>query len=72
MLQLTSGYSRLGVIEWESVSDRLYSVYSHTNLLSDWPSAPVYQIQGDGTKKSYNGSLSGNPRFFKLGVELMR
>ena len=57
-------------IHWDSVQGRLYSIYTHTNLLTDWPSTPVDQVQGDGTPKVYTNSEPGNLRYFKLGVEL--
>ena len=58
------------IIYWNSVNGRLYSVYSNTNLLSAWPTSPLFQIQGDGTLKCYTNTESGSPRFFKLSVEL--
>lgn len=65
----TSTNSR-AILVWESVSNRLYTIYTHTNLLTPWPSTPTYQIQGDGTQKAYTNTEPGSPRYFKLGVEL--
>jgi len=56
------------VIRWNSLSDRLYSIYSHTNLLTSWPVTPIYQVEGDGARQSYTNE-SGDARFFRLGVE---
>jgi len=57
-------------ISWPTVPNRLYSVYCHTNILTDWPASPVYQVQGDGTQKAYTNTEPGSPRYFRLGVEL--
>ena len=58
------------VLQWPSVTNRTYSVYSHTNLLTVWPIVPVFQIQGDGGMCSYTNALPGSPRYFEVGVEL--
>ncbi len=70
IVSTTATSNEANVIEWTSVSNRLYSIYSHTNLLSDWSSTPVHQIQGDGDQKSYTNTLPGSPRYFRVGVEL--
>jgi hypothetical protein len=58
------------MLSWDSAPDRIYKVYSHTNLTSAWPATPVYQIEGDGTPKSYtNTEQIVHPRFFKITVE---
>lgn len=56
------------VISWDSLSGRLYSIYSHTNLLTAWPIDAIYQIEGTGNKQSYTNDAN-KVRFFRLGVE---
>ena len=59
------------VLTWATEPGRLYSVYSHTNLSTQWPTSAVYQVEGDGSVKSYTNSLPpASTRFFRLGVEL--
>ena len=58
------------ILNWDTVSNRTYSIYSHTNLTTTWPTTPVFQIQGDGTQKSYTNNTSGSSRYFRIGVEL--
>jgi len=58
------------VIWWDSVNDRLYSVFSHTNLSTQWPTTPLYQIEGDGAPQSYTNTQSYSPQYFRLKVEL--
>lgn len=58
------------VIEWATVSNRKYSVYSSTNLATSWPADPVYQVLGDGTPKSYTNTDMNQPRFFRIGVRM--
>ena len=60
------------VLMWNTAPDRLYTVYCHTNLMSEWPAGCVYQVEGDGTPKSYTNTLQADyPRFFRLGVEFI-
>jgi hypothetical protein len=59
------------VITWATAPNRLYSVYSGTNLLTTWPSAPIHQVQGDGTPKSYTNTVENTqPRFYRITVQL--
>jgi len=59
------------VITWDTVAERIYKLYSHTNLSSSWPSSPVYQVEGDGETKSYTNSIEKTqPRFYRITVEL--
>ena len=60
------------VLTWDTVSDRLYRVYSHTNLITTWPTTAVFQVQGDGAPKSYtNSTNNGLPHFYRITVELI-
>jgi hypothetical protein len=67
---ITTHSNQSGLIQWDSVSNRLYSVYCHTNLLTDWPSTSIYQVHGDGTPKVYTNTISAAQCFFRLGVEV--
>jgi hypothetical protein len=59
------------VVWWDTAPDRIYSVYSHTNLLTRWPADPIYEVQGDGQPKCYTNAVHGTvPRFFRIGVRL--
>lgn len=61
------------VLTWDTAPDRRYSVFTHTNLTTTWPSAPVYQVDGDGKPKSYTNTFdSSAARFYRLGVRLIR
>ena len=61
------------VLTWDTVPDRRYSVFSHTNLATIWPSGAVYQVDGDGEAKSYTNTFQGiQSRFYRIGVELIR
>ena len=69
---LESSIGFIWVLTWDSEAERLYSVYSHTNLLTPWPTVPVYEVEGDGMLKGYTNTYSTiGPRFFRIGVELM-
>ena len=60
------------VLTWDTALDRRYSVFTHTNLTTAWPTNPVYQVDGDGAAKSYTNTLQNNQsRFFRIGVELV-
>lgn len=58
------------VMSWDSVTGRIYQVYTTTNLLpANWTN--VFQTTGDGTQQSYtNTVISTNKAFFKLSVQL--
>ncbi len=60
------------VITWQTIPDRIYSVYSHTNLATTWPTSPVYQVIGDGNPKSYTNKVSSGSviRFYRITVNL--
>ncbi len=59
------------VMTWDSEAGRIYSVYSHTNLSTKWPTSAIYQVEGDGFPKSYTNNIyTTGSRFFRLGVEL--
>ena len=57
-------------MSWDSVTGRIYQVYTTTNLLpANWTN--VFQTTGDGTQQSYtNTVISTNKAFFKLSVQL--
>jgi len=60
------------VITWDTVVERLYKVYSHTNLMTSWPATPVCQVEGDGGTKSYTNTIENTqPRFYRITVEMM-
>jgi hypothetical protein len=59
-------------LTWQSAPDRLYTLYCHTNLMTQWSPSCVYQVQGDGTQKSYtNTTASTAPQFYRLAVEMI-
>lgn len=67
-----SGDSSNWVLTWETAVDRRYSVYTHTDLKSVWPTGAVYQVDGDGAPKSYTNTYQNfQPRFYRIGVELV-
>ena len=58
-------------ITWETTSDRMYKVYAHDDLKTPWPAQPLYQVQGDGTPKSYTNTQQNlQPRFYRISVEI--
>jgi hypothetical protein len=60
------------VLTWDTAAGRFYKVFCHTNIATPWPSIPVYQVEGDGTPRSYtNTTFSTHPRFYRLTVELL-
>jgi parallel beta-helix repeat protein len=60
------------VIRWDSVNGILYKVYDTPALNSSW-SETGFQVQGDGTPKSYtNDNASTTERFFKIGAGPVR
>jgi hypothetical protein len=58
------------VLGWNSVSNRLYSVYSRTNLLQSPWRTNLLRVPGRAGFMSYTNALSP-PVFFRLGVELL-
>ncbi len=58
------------VFSWSTVSNRTYSVYSNANLNTDWSTNPAYQVEGDGTQKSFTNTHSENSMFYRVDVEL--
>jgi len=58
------------VVAWDSVSGRLYSVLSTTNLLAASWETNVHQRAGDGTVQTYTNTVPTALRFLKLTVEL--
>ena len=56
------------VISWNTVSGRLYSVYSTTNLLSSWITN-LYRSPGDGLLKTYTNAHAEGRSFFRIGVK---
>ena len=57
------------VIRWDSVTGRVYSVWSTTNLLSPW--LPELEgIPGNGRPRTYTNSLDTGPKYLRVGVEL--
>jgi hypothetical protein len=68
---IASAGSSAVVMKWSTISGRIYSVYSHTDLSTPWPTSAIYQVEGDGSVKSYTNIVStGELRFFRLGVEI--
>jgi len=60
------------VISWDTTEERIYKVYSHTNLMTQWPTESIYQVEGDGTPKSYtNAKENIQFRFYRVSVEMM-
>ena len=58
------------LIDWDSLSGRTYKVYCMSNLLGQLPTNPVFQVPGDGTRKSYTGIVDTTRRkFYRLKVE---
>ena len=58
------------VIYWDTVIERLYSVYSTSNLLDAW-STNLFREPGTGYLRSYTNDVpAAVNRFFKVGVEL--
>ncbi len=61
--------NELFVMYWQSVTGRVYSVFSTTNLLCAWTN--TYSCPGDGFLMSYtNIDNTADSVFFRLGVEL--
>lgn len=61
------------VLTWNTAKDRRYSVFMHDDLMSQWPTAAVYQVDGDGAPKSYTNTFqSARHRFYRLGVEVIQ
>ena len=56
------------VIGWSTVSGRLYSVYSTTNLLAPWVTNLLLG-PGDGLPRNYTNTPALGRRFFRVGVE---
>ncbi|QHI70022.1 glycosyl hydrolase family 28-related protein [Tichowtungia aerotolerans] len=62
-----SGFS----FSWDTVLDRLYSVYSTTNLMN-WSSVPCWTARGDGMVKAYtNRNSSASVCYFKVDVSVL-
>ncbi len=60
------------VLTWNSVVERLYKVFSHTNLSTAWPTSPVCQVEGNGGPQSYtNTTENSQPRFYRITVEMI-
>ncbi len=60
------------VLTWHTAPDRRYSVFTHTNMGTIWPSQAVYEVDGDGLPKSYTNTFhDGLPRFYRVGVRLI-
>jgi hypothetical protein len=57
-------------LEWDSVTGRVYSVYSATNLLSPSWVTNLYQSPGTGTRRVYTNNDSLYKKYFRLGVKL--
>jgi hypothetical protein len=59
------------VITWDTSPDRLYSVFANTNLAAAWPTAALYQVQGDGAPKSFTNTVpSPVPCVYRVTVEI--
>ena len=57
------------ILSWDSVINRYYRVYTRPSLSGVW--TDVYDIWGDGTRKSYTNQVPQSPgQFFRLSVEL--
>jgi len=67
---MDAGASTDMTIHWKSVSNRIYTVYSCTNLQSvSWTN--VHETAGDGSVQSYTeDGGEGQVRFYRLGVRL--
>jgi len=60
------------VVTWDTVPDRQYSVFTHSDMMTAWSTEAVYQVQGDGTPKSYTNTFERSQlRFYRIGVELV-
>jgi len=60
------------VLTWQTYSDRLYTLYCHSNLTTQWPTSGIYQVEGDGSPKSYtNTTINPHPCFYRLAVEMI-
>jgi hypothetical protein len=56
-------------ISWDTDLDLIYRVYSSTDLLSAWPTNCLFQVQGDGTRKTYVYTNStAMAQFFRVGA----
>jgi len=55
------------LIRWNTVSGRLYSVYSTTNLLTPWVTN-LFRSPGDGLPKTYTNTPAPGGHFFRIGV----
>jgi len=61
----------LFVFYWDTVTGRLYSVYSITNLMERCWETNVYREPGTNKRRAYtNEDTSAATKFFRLGVEL--
>lgn len=59
------------LINWNSVTGRIYRVFTNYNLSVSWPTSHAYEAVGSGYSLSYtNGQQDAYPRFFRLGVNL--
>jgi len=57
------------VIHWNSVTGRLYSVYSTPDLTSPSWTTNLYRAPGNGSLMSYTNNHADVQLFFRLGVE---
>ncbi|NCC49642.1 MAG: PKD domain-containing protein [Spartobacteria bacterium] len=58
------------VLNWLGVSDRLYRIYSSTNLFGVWSDTVVYEVQGDGSVISCTNPVNMLDRqYFKISVQ---
>ncbi len=57
------------VLQWNSATNRVYRIYSCTNLITPaWTS--LYEVAGSGLDLTYTNALDVTRRFFKATVEL--
>jgi hypothetical protein len=57
-------------ISWDTDLDLIYRLHTSTNLLKSWPSNYLFQVPGDGSRKTYIYSNdAAMARFFRVGVQ---
>jgi hypothetical protein len=57
------------VVEWDTSSNRWYSVYASTNLLQTWPTDPIFEVYGDGNLKTFTNSHPNDVTYIRIGVQ---
>ena len=64
--------SNPGIISWPSVSNRFYSVFISTNIITAWPEVPVSRVHGSNSPGTYSNDLFGGRSFYRVEVEFYR